>query len=357
LTRALILKRSALKMATTARPTAPAAGAPAGDAGPRPAAAGAPPAPAVEAPGPAAGALRSPLILGAALGCGATAAALPLGLGATAADAVWLGVKLALAVWGLWTAGQVVAAVSGPAPGAAPPGPAPLLARWPAWQVAVAGGALLVAGLQRAPQRLVLNLIGYALLSALAIWVAQRRGGSLAATRAAALVAVFAVVAATADRRAPLAVQSTRPASAVRWSVGWPDPLWVLRQEVLLSSAAQPPGMLEVPLATAYDGPAQVLVRANGVELGPMERDGPAALRLALPPEVVGRAGSLVLELRQRPFDPEQRLIAQRWTAGATLGGAASSYFDGREWRPGTFDDEAGRRQDGVYVLQVKEGG
>ena len=290
--------------------------------------------------------------------CGATAAALPLGLGDGPGGAVRLGLKVAVAVWALWTTGQVVVAVAGTGPRAAAPGVAggSLLARWPAWQIALAGGVLLTAGLQRAPQRLVLNLIGYALVAAFAVWVVQRRGGRVAAARAAAVVAAFAVVATTADRRQPLTVESSRPASAVRWSVAWPEPLWVLRHEVRLAPGSLPPGRLEVPLATAYDGPARVLVRANGVELGPMAQDGPTSLRLALPPDAVGRSDRLTLELRQQPFDPDLRLIAQRWTAGATLGAAASSYFDGQAWRAGTFDDAAGRRRDGVYVLQLKEG-
>jgi hypothetical protein len=359
LTRALLLKRSALEMATTANRPAPEVEAPPGAAEQGPAGAAAPPVgPGDRAVsgGRAAVALRSPLVLGAALGCGATAAALPLGLGDGPAGAVWLGVKVAIAVWGIWTTAQVVVAIAAPAPPAEAPGETPLLGRWPAWQIAVGGGVLLIAGLQRAPQRLALNLVAYALLSAFAVWIVQRRGGRLAAARVAAVVAAFAVVATTADRRMPLAVEATRPGSAVRWSVGWPEPLWVLRQEVRLTPGERLPGTLEVPLATAYDGPAQILVRANGVELGPMERDGPAGLRLALPEDVVRRAGTLVLELRQRPFDPEQRLIAQRWTAGATLGSAASSYFDGQAWRRGTFDDAVRRRQDGVYVLQLKEG-
>jgi hypothetical protein len=284
-------------------------------------------------------------------GIGVSAVALQLGVAGGARGAAGLGVRVALASWALisaWLVLRAVAGAGGRVGGVSPRG------RWAAWQIALAGGALVAAGLQRAPGRLVLNLIGYALCAGFAVWVAQSRGGALAAARAAAVVAVFAVVATTADLRAPLAVESTRPASAFRWSVGWPSQDWVLRHELRLPPGAPAPRELAVPLAAPYEGPARVFARVNGVDLGPLQQAPPTELRLELPGEVVGQGGRVVLELRQRPVDPAQRLIAQRWTAGATLGGTASSYFDGLEWLPGTFDDGAGRPQPGVFVLRFE---
>jgi hypothetical protein len=262
---------------------------------------------------------------------------------------------VALGLWALGTGWLVVRAV---AEGrrevpAGQPGEVPFVARWPAWQIALGGGVLVAVGLQRSPGRMALSLLAYALLAAFAIWVVQDRAGRVAGARAAALVALFALVSTGADRRVAPPVEATRQGSPFRWSVGWPDEAWALRHELQLRPGAAAPKVLLVPLAEPYDGPAQVLVRLNGVELGAMEREQRSRLRLVLPERgLAGSEGRLTLELRQQPYDPQLRLIAQRWASGASLGARASSYFDGRSWRQGTFEDATGRARAGVYVIQ-----
>jgi hypothetical protein len=296
------------------------------------------------------------------VGCVAAQVALLLGVADGARGALGAGLKVALGLWALGTGWRVLRAVAEgrrdvlshqQREGSNQEREDLFLARWPAWQIALAGGALVAIGLQRSPGRMALSLLAYGLLAAFAIWVAQDRGGRVAGAQAAALVALFAVVSTGADRRVAPPVETTRQGSPFRWSVGWPDGAWVLRHELQLQPGAPGPKVLLVPLAEAYDGPAQVLARVNGVDLGALEREQRTRLRLVLPERgLVGSDGRLTVELRQQPYDPHLRLIAQRWTSGASLGARASSYFDGRSWRQGTFEDATGRALSGVYVIQ-----
>ena len=291
------------------------------------------------------------------------AAALPLGLGDGPGGAVWLGVKVALvAVWG---------ALDGRAGGGRRGRPRATgkrrrrvagrgrrsLARWPAWQIALAGAVLLIAGLQRAPQRLVLNLIGYALLSAFAVWVVQRRGRAARRRGRRPWSPSFAVVATTADRR-PAAggevVRGRRRPCAGRSAGRSRSGCCARRCGSPRGSALREP--LEVPLATAYDGPARGPRPGQRGGAGPdgARRPGRAATGAAGgggAPRRDARARAAATPLRSGSA-PDRAALDGRGDAG----GAASSYFDGQRWRPGTFDDAAGRRQDGVYVLQLKEG-
>ena len=85
-------------------------------------------------------------------------------------------------------------------------------------------------------------------------------------------------------------------------------------------------------------------------------RDGAAGHRHqgpALPRRIPCRAG------RRDPHrvrDPGLRLVGFRVSRGATLDGAASSFFDGLAWHAGTFNDANGRAQPGIYVLTLEAG-
>jgi hypothetical protein len=62
----------------------------------------------------------------------------------------------------------------------------------------------------------------------------------------------------------------------------------------------------------------------------------------------------LTFELRQERLDPLLRLVAQRWSGGATNSDRASKYFDGQTWHAGTLDAATGRPHAGIYVLQLR---
>ena len=64
----------------------------------------------------------------------------------------------------------------------------------------------------------------------------------------------------------------------------------------------------------------------------------------------------LRFELNQVVPDRRQRIVAQRWPTGATLGAEASSFFDGTAWHTGTFDDATGEARAGIYILELRGG-
>ncbi|MGH2371536.1 MAG: hypothetical protein ACRDI2_25475, partial [Chloroflexota bacterium] len=148
----------------------------------------------------------------------------------------------------------------------------------------------------------------------------------------------------------------TRPASdsSFRWTVGWPEDGWVLRHQLQLADPAAGPVIVALLLAHGYDGPARVLAAVNGHDLGPLRLVEPDLLQIEVPAHVIAGQSRLVFDLRLQPQDPTLRLVAQRWVGGATLGGAASSFYDTQRWWPGTFNDVAGRRQTGVYIIRVR---
>lgn len=235
----------------------------------------------------------------------------------------------------------------------------PLLAlsRLSALHIGLGALVLIAAALQRAPSRLAANVIGYVLVAVPALWVVQRRAGPAAAARAATVLALFALLPTHADLR-DMRLFEQVPVSAgsfFRWSVGWPEEDWILRHEIRLERPGENrPMALIVQLAAPYEGPAQVFASMNGYELGPLRNLGRGQLQVTVPAEVVSGQSHLRFELRQRPVDPSLRLVAQRWTGGASLRSAASSFFDGQAWRPGTFNDLAGRPRIGIYLVELR---
>jgi hypothetical protein len=167
-------------------------------------------------------------------------------------------------------------------------------------------------------------------------------------------VAVLALAPANVDMKIAPDTAPAQADSAYRWTVGWPQPDWMLRHEVRLATPlAGVDASLSVPLAIDYGGTAQVLITVNGRDLGPMMQPSGRELRTGLPPDVIAGQTRLTFELRQRPWDPAMRLFAQPWTSGATMGALASSFHDGVRWWPGTFNDGAARHQFGVYIVRL----
>jgi hypothetical protein len=232
------------------------------------------------------------------------------------------------------------------------PGPGPVPS---AEQILWITAALIGAALLRSPHRLVTNLLGLALLGVPMVWVVRRAGGARAAAQAAAALALFAFVPTHLDLRTAPERALYEPQSAFRWAVGWPTAAWVLRHEMTLERPlGTAPVSLFVQRAASYRGPAKIEVTLNGDRVGILAERDQDWLAVELPTAKTTGQTDLDFELRQAGFDPLLRLVAQRWSAGATLDGAASSYFDGAAWHTGTLNTATGRPETGIYVLQLR---
>jgi hypothetical protein len=313
---------------------------------------------------------------------GFVAAEIQLGLGPEASPraAAGTGLKVALACWSIlalcWAAASAIAGRREEAAirsAAQVPGrtastvhrvgtlrPFDALAAVMAWRPTaghvIAGGVVVLClslGLiARNPGRLALHVLGFLLTGVAVAWVVQRRAGQAAARRAVLALAVFATIASLADVRTRLVPQDAAADSPFRWAVGWPTAEWVLRHELRPEPPLEArPMVLRLPLARPYDGAAQIFAWLNGQELGAARRLDSRTLEVAVPAHVLAGQPALRLELRQSPVDSRLRLIGHRSGRGATFGLGASSYFDGEQWRPGTYNDALGRPQDGIYVL------
>jgi hypothetical protein len=320
-----------------------------------------------------------PLVAAAVAGGAVLHAALSAASTAEWVPAVHLAARAALACWLVLTlggvAGQMLAPAAGRADGAvdgraggsllAPGDGAVHAGELETEQRPFLGAAwitlgtlvLLLAALQRAPARLALNAAGYLAVVGPLVWIVGRRAGRLPAARAALACSVLALAATNVNLPREMAFDyvMAQEESPFRWSVGWPAEGWVLRHEVQLPGpAAARAAQLTVLLAAPYDGASQVFAAVNGHDLGPMrlaaDRKG---MYVDVPAPVMAGTTRLAFELRQAPVDPALRIVAQRWSAGATLGGGASSYFDTRTWWPGTFNDVAAQRRPGVYVVEL----
>jgi len=215
--------------------------------------------------------------------------------------------------------------------------------------------ALIGASLLRSPHRLVVNLFGLALLGVPLVWATRRLGGARAASQAAAAVAVLAFFPTHLDVRSVPERAQFNPTSAFRWAVGWPTAAWVLRHEMTLDRPlGATPVSLFVQRAGAYRGPAQIEVTLDGERVGLMAERGQDWLAIDLPTAKTTGQTHLDFELRQVGHDPQLKIVAQRWSGGATTDGAASSYFDGTAWHKGTFNTATGRAESGIYVLQLR---
>lgn len=284
------------------------------------------------------------------------------------------GVKAMLGCWLVLTLAEVAGAtLRGGAGGSEAVEALPLrtgaapAVRWPvAWlprlnalHITVGSAALIAAALQRAPGRLLVNLLGFGLVAVPLLWVVQRRAGPPVATRAALAFALFAFVPTHTDIRQAPASEQARLDSPFRWTVGWPDESWILRHEIqpdrLAMGPFEQPMFLTVVVVGDARGGGQVYATLNGQELGPLRRTEYGTLVVGVPADLLVTQSRLAFELRQSPRDPALRLVAQRWSGGATLGPAASSFYDTRRWWPGTFNDAAGRREPGVYLLELRD--
>lgn len=227
--------------------------------------------------------------------------------------------------------------------------------RWPpGYQLALLGAVLIAAALLRTPHRLVANLIGYAVVATALLWVAERRGGAPAARAAGLAVALFGFVPTHLNVGTPPTMETGAGGSAFIWTASWPSTEWVLRHEIELEKPLSRRAVLTLALAQRPTSRANVLVRLDGIELGPMRLAPYDVLEREVGLEHLAAKKHLVFELRLSDPDPSIRLLAHRWTGGASLGPAASSYFDGLRWNAGTFDDVLGRSRPGVYLLELQ---
>ncbi|MGI8422847.1 MAG: hypothetical protein ACR2NO_01795 [Chloroflexota bacterium] len=256
----------------------------------------------------------------------------------------------------VWSALTLLSVVSGRV--APKPRPAWPVARLGASGVVAGTVALLVLALQRSPERTFLNVVGYLGLAVPLSWVVYRGAGAEFAARAALALGVLALISTRVNLPPDAAfdIAQAKPDSLFRWTVGFPIDGWTLRQQftVRRSSGVSSDSELLIPLAGPYDGTTRVIATIDGMGIGQLDGMPRGFLQARIPAATLAIPGKRTLELRLSTPDPGIRLIAQRWTAGATLAAAASSYHDGAGWRPGTFNDLGGGAQPGVYVMHIR---
>ena len=222
-------------------------------------------------------------------------------------------------------------------------------------RVLLIGALLLIAALLRAPHRLVVNVLGFALLGAPLVWLVRRRAGEQTATLAAIAFTVLAFVPTHLDVRGAPQRAEFDAESSFRWPVGWPTGEWVLGHQMILPRPLGSAALsLYVQRAAFYSGGAAVEVTLNGERVGTLQSREQDWLAIPLPIGLTAGQTRLDFELRQDRLDPLLRLVAQRWSGGATAGAAASRYFDGGSWHGGTLNAATGRPEDGMYVLQLR---
>lgn len=226
--------------------------------------------------------------------------------------------------------------------------------RWPSapYVVVAAGVLLLLLALQRQPSRLVVNVVGYLTLTLPLVWLIARGAGLNWAVRVALALTAFALVPTNANWRYPPDMRAVGTESDFNWVAGWPSSGWAIRHEFHPQPVYEEDRVLVIPMANPYDGPARVFVTLNGRDLGPARIEAHLFLKVDVSRAVMAGNQTLVLELRQRPADPNLRVIAHRWVGGTSASGA-SSYFDGQRWWPGTFNVELGRPQPGNYMMRL----
>jgi hypothetical protein len=225
------------------------------------------------------------------------------------------------------------------------------------WRVTLLASAAIVVGPFGSATRAMADLLGYWMVAVPTLWLARRWWGPAAAARAALALAILVLWPLHLNLVQPPATVTAEPASTYRWAAGWPDERWVLRHRLRLPGVL--PGRratLVLPLAAAYTGPARVLVSINGRATGAARLQGHATLEIDVPADLLVPGAVLAFDLRQEPAGAAMRLIAQRWTAGTSLGAGASSYFDGHAWHDGTFNDALGRPQPGAYLAYLTFG-
>jgi hypothetical protein len=293
--------------------------------------------------------------LPAALGLWAGQLALALAPDADPGDAAGVALEVGLAVVLVWLVVRVATAMAWGRDLEVGFLPAPLRRVRPgAWPVLGASSALVALALLGQPSRLAVTLYGYVLLAGASWWVVRRGAGPRAGAAAVCGLAALTLVGAQAQLPTMRFVEDWRPGSPFKWAVGWPTEAWRLRHTVQLDAPADPehPLRLRLFLAQAYEGPGRVYATVNGREVTVTQEA--SELHVEVPGEVAAGATRLEVVLRQSPVDPRLRVLATRWPQGASLGREATSFGDGRSWLPGTFDDEAGRRQPGVLAVHVE---
>ena len=249
--------------------------------------------------------------------------------------------------------------------------------RLPQWWRTVSGwmivgaGALVIAN-HGPVSRQALNLITYALIAG-PIWWASREGNGSWQLPMVMIVSVVWPVSAIRDVRIPVDISKSGMGGIFRFDAGWPDGQSLIehrmhwdRSRGLAPSAVgievgegcDPVVRLEGWAVSVGSGAGQPgnLVVVNGLRhLGFARRASPETWIFRLEQDDWTADGDLTIRIRLNPFSSACRLLAMRWTAGASGGVGASAVVSGGVRIAGVFDPASRAVRAGVLLIRPIE--
>lgn len=226
-------------------------------------------------------------------------------------------------------------------------------------------GAAIVAVSAHGPNsRQFLVCASYVLLATICNWaMTQLRATRVAYWLGLTMTALW-VTMAFRDVQPTFQIQSASAGGLLRWEAGWPDRDAIVEHRLRWPEIVVPEGlelrievvgqcrsdvMLEVFTVTSPDLP----YAQPGSALGWAKPIGSSTLAVPAPAEAFTRDGQLIVRMRQPDVDLMCKLIAHRWTSGASGGPDASAIIraDGRI--PGAYDTTLHVVREGALLVHL----
>lgn len=249
--------------------------------------------------------------------------------------------------------------------------------RLPQWWRTVSGwmivgaGALVIAS-HGPVSRQALNLITYVLVAG-PIWWASREGIGNWRLPTAVVVSVVWPVCAIRDVRIPVVISKAEVGGIFRFYATWPDENSSIDHRMHWDrTGGLAPSAVGIEVGPECDsmvrlegwvvkvgseaGQTGSLVVVDGLRhLGFARRASPESWIFRLEQDDWTADGDLTLRIRLNPFSSDCRLLAMRWTAGASGGVGASAVVSGGVSTAGVFDPASGAVRAGVLLIRPIE--